>query len=51
MIIWLRQNMGTILITLLLAAAVFLIVKNLLTRKTRNTGCSGNCASCGCCRK
>ena len=49
---WISDNLGTILISLVLAAVVALIVRSLW--KNRHQGCSscgGSCASCpACCR-
>ena len=46
---WLAANLGTIIITLVLATAVTLvIVKMVREKKQGKSSCGGNCASCGC---
>ena len=50
MLSWLSANIGTVLITLLLIAAVAVIIVNL--RKDKKKGvpaCGGNCAHCAMC--
>ncbi|MBQ1704762.1 MAG: FeoB-associated Cys-rich membrane protein [Clostridia bacterium] len=53
MLLWLEQNLGTIVIALLLAALVVLIICGM--RKDRRAGkrsCGGSCGSCaGCAMK
>ena len=49
---WLTANLGTILVSLALLGIVVWITASMLREKKRggsSCGCSGNCASCGCC--
>ena len=47
MLDWLAQNLGTIIITILLIALVALIVKYLVGQKKKGkTSCGCNCAGC-----
>lgn len=52
MLEWLAANAATIIISLVLLAAVCLIVRKLVKDKRSGKGgcsCGGNCASCGVC--
>ncbi|HIT68293.1 MAG TPA: FeoB-associated Cys-rich membrane protein [Candidatus Aphodomonas merdavium] len=49
MLQWLEENIGTILISLFLLAAVVAIIINLISKKRRGEsacGCGGSCAGC-----
>jgi hypothetical protein len=47
MIQWLEQNMGTILVSLLLLLVVCLIIRRLWKdRKQGKSSCGGQCGSC-----
>ena len=53
---WLANNLGTILVVLILAAAVFAIVRSLIRNKKKGkSSCGCNCAHCAmagtCCQK
>ena len=52
---WLAANLGTLLITLLLCAAVAMIVLSLIRDRKKGTcACGGNCGHCpmgGSCRR
>ncbi len=51
MIAWITENLGTILITLLLVLIVTGIIIKLVKDKKRGiSSCGGNCAHCGMCR-
>ena len=55
MIIWLTQNIGTIIILLVLTAVVTGIVLGMIKdKKQGKSTCGGNCANCkmcsGCCQ-
>ncbi|MBO4928530.1 MAG: FeoB-associated Cys-rich membrane protein [Clostridiales bacterium] len=44
---WMKENLGTIIISILLAAAVVLvIVKMIRDKKNGKTGCGCGCSSC-----
>ena len=50
MLLWLEQNLGTIVVALLLAALVVLIIRKL--RRDRRAGklsCGGSCGICAGC--
>lgn len=50
MFAWLAANIGTILITLALAAVVFGIIRKLINDKKHGiSSCGGNCAHCKMC--
>ena len=50
MLQWISTNIGTILISLLLLAAVALIIRSMMRdKKQGKSSCGGNCASCGGC--
>ncbi|MBR4200739.1 MAG: FeoB-associated Cys-rich membrane protein [Oscillospiraceae bacterium] len=54
MLAWLTDNLGTIVITLILIAVVAAIVISMINdRKKGKTscGCGGDCAHCGACHK
>ena len=47
---WLSQNIGTIVVGLVLLAVVILIVRIMMRdKKQGKSSCGGNCASCGAC--
>ncbi len=47
MLVWFSQNAGTIVISLVLLAAVGLIVRSLLKdKKQGKSSCGNNCAHC-----
>ena len=53
---WLANNLGTILVVLVLAATVFAIVRSLIRNKKKGkSSCGCNCAHCAmagtCCQK
>lgn len=51
MLSWLGENLATILISLVLAAAVAAIIAGLVRDKRKGkSSCGGNCASCHACR-
>ncbi len=44
------DNIGTIIITLLLVAIVYIAIRSIINDKKKGRGtCGGNCASCGHC--
>ena len=48
MIAWITENLGTILITLVLVLVVTgIIIKLVKDRKKGKSSCGGNCAHCG----
>lgn len=50
MLQWISTNIGTILISLLLLAAVALIIRSMMRDKKRGkSSCGGNCAGCAAC--
>ncbi len=50
MILWLTQNIGTILITLFIAIIVTLIILSMIRdKKQGRSSCGGNCAHCKMC--
>ncbi len=50
MLTWLTANLGTIVVTLLLIAAVAGIVRSLIRDKRQGKpSCGGNCGHCGMC--
>ena len=47
MLQWISTNIGTILISLLLLAAVALIIRSMMRdKKQGKSSCGGNCAGC-----
>ncbi|MCR4657749.1 MAG: FeoB-associated Cys-rich membrane protein [Lachnospiraceae bacterium] len=47
MIIWLTENLGTILISIVLIALVTAIIRSMIRdKKMGKRACGGNCASC-----
>ena len=51
MIAFLRENLGTILITLALAGAVTLIILSIRKDKKKGkSSCGGNCSHCAMCK-
>ena len=55
MIIFLKDNLGTIVVTLLLIIMVVAIINKLIQDKRKGTSCCGHncgsCAMCGACKK
>ena len=50
MILWITQNIGTILITLFIAIIVTLIILSMIRdKKQGRSSCGGNCAHCNMC--
>ena len=50
MLHWLTSNLSTIVISLLLLAVIFLIIRYLIRQsKQGKHSCGGNCGSCGGC--
>ena len=50
MLQWISTNIGTILINLLLLAAVALIIRSMMRdKKQGKSSCGGNCAGCAAC--
>ena len=50
MLQWISANIGTILISLLLLAAVALIIRSMMRdKKQGKSSCGGNCAGCAAC--
>ncbi len=50
MLAWLSENLGTIIITLILIAIVAAIVISMIRDKKKGkTSCGCDCAHCGCC--
>lgn len=50
MLQWISTNIGTILISLLLLAAVALIIRSMMRdKKQGKSSCGGNCAGCASC--
>lgn len=50
MLVWLRANLATILISIVLAVVVFLVIRYLVNeRKKGRHICGGDCGSCGAC--
>ena len=50
MLQWISANIGTILISLLLLAAVALILRSMIRdKKQGQSSCGGNCAGCAAC--
>ena len=50
MLQWISTNIGTILISLLLLAAVALIIHSMMRdKKQGKSSCGGNCAGCAAC--
>ena len=50
MLQWISTNIGTILISLLLLAAVALIIRSMMRdKKQGKSSCGGNCADCAAC--
>ena len=50
MLQWISTNIGTILISLLLLAAVALIIRSMMRdKKQGKSSCGGNCAGCAAC--
>ena len=50
MITWLAQNLGTILISIVLILLVGLIIKSMIRdKKMGKSACTGTCASCKMC--
>ncbi len=50
MLIWLNDNLGTIIISLILAALIgFIIYRMIRDRRQGISSCGGNCAHCGMC--
>lgn len=50
MLQWIGTNIGTILISLLLLAAVALIIRSMMRdKKQGKSSCGGNCAGCAAC--
>lgn len=48
MLAWLSENIGTILIILVLAAIVALAIRSIVKdRKSGKSSCGGNCSACG----
>ena len=51
MIAWITENLGTILISLVLILIVTaIIIKLIRDRKNGISSCGGNCAHCGMCK-
>lgn len=51
MLSWFSANLSTIVISLLLLAVIFLIVRHLIRqRKQGKHSCGGNCGACGACK-
>ncbi len=47
---WISENLGTILVTLALAAIVAAIVRNMIKEKKQGRSpCGGDCGRCGMC--
>ncbi len=52
LLLWLKENLATILVCLLLALIVFFIVRGMIRdRRAGKSSCGGNCAGCGICGK
>ncbi len=54
MLAWLTENLGTIVISLILLAAVAAIILSMIRDKKKgrsSCGCGGDCAHCGACHK
>ena len=50
MLQWICENIGTIVVGLVLLAVVILIVRIMIRdKKQGKSSCGGNCASCGAC--
>ena len=50
MLQWISANIGTILISLVLLAAVALIIRSMMRdKKQGKSSCGGNCAGCAAC--
>ena len=50
MVTWLAENLGTILITIVLIALVILIIRIMIRdKKMGKSTCGGSCASCKMC--
>ncbi len=50
MLQWICENIGTIVVGLVLLAVVILIVRIMMRdKKQGKSSCGGNCASCGAC--
>ena len=50
MITWLAENLGTIIISIVLIALVVAIIRTMIKdRKMGKSTCGGNCASCKMC--
>ncbi len=51
MLTWLYSNLSTIVISLLLLAVIFLIIRHLIRQnKQGKHSCGGNCGACGACK-
>ena len=51
MLHWLSSNLSTIVISLLLLAVIFLIVRYLIRQpKQGKHSCGGSCGACGACK-
>lgn len=51
MLHWLSSNLSTIVISLLLLAVIFLIVRYLIRQhKQGKYSCGGSCGACGACK-
>ena len=47
MLIWLRENAGTIIVCLMLGAAIFLIIRKMLKdKRAGRSACGGSCSEC-----
>ena len=52
LLLWLKENLATILVCLLLALIVFWIVRGMIrNRRAGKSACGGTCAGCGICGK
>ena len=50
MIAWLAENLGTILISIVLVVLIVLIIRSMIRdKKMGKSTCGGNCASCKMC--
>ncbi len=50
MLQWICENIGTIVVGLVLLAVVILVVRIMMRdKKQGKSSCGGNCASCGAC--
>ncbi|MCR5356906.1 MAG: FeoB-associated Cys-rich membrane protein [Lachnospiraceae bacterium] len=50
MIVWLAENLGTIIITIVLIALVAVIIRTMIRdKKMGRSTCGGSCASCKMC--